>query len=112
MASLSIREDYPYLKIDEKSKKKIPRPKEARMPVKVLIKRRFKEGYVNENNKVIKEIRFGAMDQEGYITAETMWDHEDPFRVVIVSNWRSIEYWKKWKNSSMVRRNMKFSIWG
>ena len=71
------------------------------MPIKVLIKRRFKEGYVNEINKVIKEIRFGAMDQEGYITSETMWDHEDPFRVVIVSNWRRIEYWNKWKNSDL-----------
>ena len=36
------------------------------MPVKVLIKRRFKEGYVNEINKIIKETRFAAMDQEGY----------------------------------------------
>ena len=71
------------------------------MPVKVLIKRRFKDGYVKEINKVIKEIRFGAMDQEGYITAETMWDHGDPFRVVIVSSWRSIEYWKKWKKSDL-----------
>ena len=52
------------------------------MPIKVLIKRRFKEGYVNEINKVIKEIRFAAMDQEGYITSETMWHHEDPFQVV------------------------------
>jgi heme-degrading monooxygenase HmoA len=71
------------------------------MPIKVLIKRRFKEGYVNEINKVIKEIRFGAMDQEGYITSETMWDHEDPYRVVIASNWRSIENWNKWKNSDL-----------
>jgi heme-degrading monooxygenase HmoA len=71
------------------------------MPVKVLIKRRFKEGYVNEINKIIKETRFAAMDQEGYITSETMWDYEDPFRVVIVSNWRRIEYWNKWKNSDL-----------
>jgi len=75
--------------------------KDVIMPIKVLIKRRFKEGYVNEINKVIKELRFGAMDQEGYITAETMWDHEDPFRVVIVSNWRSIDHWSKWKNSDL-----------
>ena len=71
------------------------------MPVKVLIKRRFKEGYVNEINKIIKETRFAAMDQEGYITSETMWDYEDPFRVVIVSNWRRIAYWNKWKNSDL-----------
>jgi heme-degrading monooxygenase HmoA len=71
------------------------------MPIKVLIQRRFEEGYVNEINKVIKEIRVGAMDQEGYITSETMWDHEDPYRVVIASNWRSIENWNKWKNSEL-----------
>ncbi len=71
------------------------------MPIKVLIKRRFKEGYVHEINKVIKEIRFSAFDQEGYITSETMWAHEDPFRVVIVSNWRSIAHWNKWKNSDL-----------
>ena len=69
------------------------------MPIKVLITRQFKEGYVNEINKIIKATRFAAMDQEGYITSETMWDYEDPFRVVIVSNWRGIEYWNKWKNS-------------
>jgi len=71
------------------------------MPIKVLIKRRFKEGYVNEINKIIKESRFAATDQEGYITSETMWDYENPFRVVIVSNWRKMEYWNKWKNSEL-----------
>jgi quinol monooxygenase YgiN len=101
MCAPSIDADYLYLKINKKSKEKIRQPKETIMPIKVLIKRRFKDGYVNEINKVIKEIRFGAMDQEGYITAETMWDHEDPFRVVIVSNWRSIDYWKKWKQSDL-----------
>ena len=39
--------------------------------------------------------------EEGYITSETMWDHEDPYRVVIASNWRSIENWNKWKNSDL-----------
>jgi heme-degrading monooxygenase HmoA len=71
------------------------------MPIKVLIKRRFKEGYGKEINKVIKEIRYGAMDQEGYISSETMWDHEDLFRVVIASNWRTIENWNKWNNSDL-----------
>ena len=71
------------------------------MAIKVLIKRRFKEGYFNEINNVIKEVRFGAMDQKGYISSETLWDHEDPFRVVVASNWRSIENWNNWKNSDL-----------
>ena len=69
------------------------------MAVKVLIKRRFKEGYFNEIEKMIKLVRYGAMDQEGYISSETMWDHEDPFRVVIASTWRSKKHWATWKNS-------------
>ncbi len=71
------------------------------MPIKVLIKRRFKEGYLNEINNVIKDSRYGAMDQEGYLSSETMWDHEDPFRVVVASNWRFIDNWKNWKNSDL-----------
>ena len=71
------------------------------MAIKVLIKRRFKEGYFNEINNVIKDVRYGAMDQQGYISSETMWDHEDPFRVVVASNWRSIENWNNWKNSDL-----------
>ena len=69
------------------------------MPIKVLIKRRFKEGYVNEIKKMLKEMRYDAMDQEGYISSETLWDHEDPIRVVVASNWRTIENWNNWLNS-------------
>ena len=42
---------------------------------------------------MLKEVRYDAMDQEGYISSETMWDYENPFRVVVASNWRSIENW-------------------
>ena len=71
------------------------------MAIKVLIKRRFKEGYFNEINNVIKDVRYGAMDQDGYMSSETMWDHEDPFRVIVASNWRGIENWNNWRNSDL-----------
>lgn len=69
------------------------------MTVKILIKRRFKEGHFNEIDKMIKMVRQGAMNQPGYISSETMWDHEDPFRVVICSTWRDKNSWDVWKNS-------------
>ena len=56
------------------------------MPIKVLIKRRFKKEHINEINHVIKEVRTGAMDQEGYLSSETLRDHQDPLRVVVASN--------------------------
>jgi heme-degrading monooxygenase HmoA len=73
--------------------------KEGIMTVRILIKRRFKEGYFGEIEKMIKMVRHGAMNQAGYISSETMWDHEDPFRVVIASTWRDKPSWDKWKNS-------------
>jgi len=69
------------------------------MAVKVLIKRRFKEKFFKEINVMIKEHRYGAMDQEGYISSETLWDAKDPYRVVVASNWRSMKEWNIWKNS-------------
>jgi heme-degrading monooxygenase HmoA len=69
------------------------------MAVKILIKRRFKEGHFNEINRMLKKVRYGAMDEDGYLSSETLWDHEDPFRVVVASNWRSLDDWKRWLNS-------------
>ena len=75
------------------------------MAVKVLIKRQFKEGHLNEINKMLKKFRDGAMDQEGYMSSETLWDAKDPNRVVVASNWRSMEDWNKWKNSELRKAN-------
>ena len=65
------------------------------------IKRRFKEKYFNEINDMIKKLRYGAMDQEGYISSETLWDVKDPYLVVVASNWRSMKEWNIWKNSDL-----------
>ena len=35
------------------------------MPIKVLIKRQFKEGHVNEIKTMLKEVRYDAMDHDG-----------------------------------------------
>ena len=69
------------------------------MAVKILIKRRFKEKFFNEINEMIKQHRHGAMNQEGYISSETLWDAKDPYRVVVASNWRTLKEWNVWKNS-------------
>jgi heme-degrading monooxygenase HmoA len=83
--------------------------KEAVMAIKVLIKRRFKEGHFDQIEKMIKQVRYGAMDQKGYISSETLWDHEDPFRVVIASTWQNKQSWDAWRESSVRRqRERKF----
>ena len=69
------------------------------MAVKILIKRKFKKADVIEISKAIREARLGAMEQEGYISSETMWDHDHPNRVVVASMWQSLESWNNWRNS-------------
>lgn len=73
------------------------------MAVKVLIKRRFKEKFFDEINEMIKKHRHGAMNQDGYISSETLWDARDPYRVVVASNWRTAKEWNIWKNSEARR---------
>ena len=80
------------------------------MPIKVLIKRQFKEGSIKEIKKMLKEIRYIALDQEGYMSSETMWDHENPSRVVVASNWRNIKNWDNWiKNEKRQSTEQRFA---
>jgi len=69
------------------------------MAVKVLIKRRFKEKHFKDIDEMIKKHRYDAINQEGYISSETLWDSKDPFRVVVASNWRTMKQWNIWKNT-------------
>ena len=69
------------------------------MAVKVFIKRKIKEGQQLEASRLISRIRYGAMEQRGYISSETLTDHNDPSRVLVISMWHELEYWNAWKNS-------------
>ena len=69
------------------------------MAVRILIKRRFKEKHFKEISEMIREHRYGAMRQDGYLSSETLWDIKDPYRVVVASNWETLKQWNVWKNS-------------
>ncbi|MDY6903720.1 MAG: antibiotic biosynthesis monooxygenase family protein [Thermodesulfobacteriota bacterium] len=69
------------------------------MIVKVIIKRTVAEGKNKTFFKALKEIRFHAMHQEGYISGETLVSAEDANRVIVISTWASLDDWHKWINS-------------
>ena len=69
------------------------------MAVKILIKRKFKDNDIGKISKMLITARYGAMEQKGYISSETMWDLDDPQKVVVTSMWQNIESWNAWKNS-------------
>ncbi len=69
------------------------------MIVKVLIKRRLKEGKENEVFALLKKLRLGAMDREGYITGETLISPDNPQKLLVISTWQDMGKWLSWKES-------------
>lgn len=69
------------------------------MIVKVFIKREIKEGKSKEVLTLIKKFRSNAMDQSGHISGETLFNYDDPQKMVVVSMWQSIENWLQWKEN-------------
>lgn len=75
------------------------------MPIKVLIKRHIKQGYVQTALKMLLDFRRVAMQQPGYISGETLTNHYDSRSVTIVSSWRSLQDWVDWQNSDKRAEN-------
>ena len=69
------------------------------MAVKILIKRKFKDGNMQAASRLLINNRNGAMIQPGYISSETLRNIDDRDQVVVVSMWEKIEAWNAWKNS-------------
>jgi heme-degrading monooxygenase HmoA len=72
------------------------------MAVKILINRRLpldkdKSQYIVA---VFRQLRMLALEQEGYISSETLRSLENPQEFLVISTWRSLEDWESWFNSS------------
>jgi len=75
--------------------------REGIMAVKILIKRKFKDGNLRAASRLLINHRNGAMEQPGYISSETMQRLEDPNQITVISMWKNIEAWEAWKSSEM-----------
>ena len=69
------------------------------MAVKILIKRKFKDGNMQAASRFLINTRTGAMKQPGYIASENLRNLVDRDEIVVVSMWETIEAWETWKNS-------------
>ena len=69
------------------------------MAVKILIKRRIKDGNMQAAARLMINTREGAMKQAGYISSESMRSLDDPSQITIISMWQNRESWESWKNS-------------
>ena len=75
------------------------------MAVKVLIKRKIKDGKLNEASKLLIKARYNAMGRPGYISSETLSGCDHQNNVVVVSMWQRIENWNQWEKSELRAEN-------
>lgn len=61
-----------------------------------MVKREVQEQYVIDLSILLKRLRSLTMDQEGYITGETLKRIDRPNEVLVISTWKSIESWNNW----------------
>jgi len=70
------------------------------MTAKIIIRRNVPEFKVKELTPLLKEMRNVCMNQPGYISGETLKNHDDSTKYVVISTWDSVEDWKRWATSS------------
>ncbi len=69
------------------------------MLVKVLMRRRFKKGKEKEAFSLVRKMRMRAMNQQGYISGETLIDHTDLQKTMVIGTWQNNDDWTNWKDN-------------
>jgi quinol monooxygenase YgiN len=67
--------------------------------IKVLIKRRFKEGKKKKIRSLLNEFRVGALHMPGYISGVTMTSLDDQNVMLVIGTWEKMEHWNRWKEN-------------
>ncbi len=68
--------------------------------IKVLLERTIKGKHVKEIIRLLRMMRVLAMQQQGYISGETLHAVDDPNRYLVISTWESLAHWQAWLGSS------------
>jgi heme-degrading monooxygenase HmoA len=68
------------------------------MPIKILIKRRLTPDKDQEMIELARRLRALAVQQEGYISGETLRRIDNPEDLLVISTWQSLEAWQKWRD--------------
>ncbi|MCP4747591.1 MAG: antibiotic biosynthesis monooxygenase [Desulfobacteraceae bacterium] len=68
------------------------------MFAKIIIKRHFKTGNTEQIKALLNELRSHAMQQPGYISAETLVKKDCFDCMTIIATWQNIKSWYHWKN--------------
>jgi heme-degrading monooxygenase HmoA len=70
------------------------------MAVKALIKRVVPESKAREMIPLFRQMRSLAMNQDGYISGETLRNLNNPEEFLVISSWQSSQDWVNWLESA------------
>jgi quinol monooxygenase YgiN len=79
------------------------------MAVKVIIERRVLPGQERRALEVMRQMRVRCLDEDGYISGETLRDSDDPHNIVVISSWFGLMDWRRWY-ASEARRDFEHQI--
>ncbi len=74
------------------------------MIAKVIIKRKVAQDKEKEFFTLLRQLRSVAMEQNGYISGETLVCAEQTNTILVISKWASMNHWNEWKNNAGRRR--------
>ena len=66
------------------------------MAVKIIIKRKVIENKAEALLPLLKQLRNLAMNQNGYISGETLKRIDTPGENLVISTWQSLDAWRTW----------------
>jgi heme-degrading monooxygenase HmoA len=69
------------------------------MAAKIIINREVKKSKVREFLKLLEELRKRAISAKGYISGETLQASDDPYNLIVISTWDSVEEWGSWEKN-------------
>lgn len=69
------------------------------MAVKILIKRSVPADKAPQLIPLFQQLRMLAMRQPGYISGETLQSVDNSGEYIVISTWKSVEYWQQWATS-------------
>jgi len=69
------------------------------MAAKIIIDRKVKKRKVEDFLKLLEELRRKAIFAKGYISGETLQARDDPYNLIVVSTWHSVDEWKNWEKT-------------
>ena len=69
------------------------------MAIKIIIRRKFKEGHLRQAAEMLIQARRNAMQETGYISSETLSNYDDPNEIIVLSMWQTMEDWSRYKES-------------